>query len=274
MDANRLRRLAEEVDREHREAMSGVFTDLEESLGRRGLVRKLGGFAVMVAGVSVAIPAFTSAAGAQQSSTTTAAGGSGATSGTTVAGVTTTAAAPTTAGAPTTTTTLPPLKPQPTDVVFLSFAQSIELAAVQIYGLALARSIFSDNTALVGRTFQSHHNEHGQAFAGMAGKTATGAANQSLLSAYTPKIQAAATEADLLAVALEVEMALAATYTAALAQILGINPAALTASMQPIEARHAVVLSQALHLDIDTYSPTFEPTAGAVTPDQYPIVER
>jgi rubrerythrin len=252
VDANRLRRLAAEVDREHRAAMD----DIERTLDRRALVRRLGGFAVTVAGVSVAIPALATAADAQQSSTTTA------------------AQTTTTSGPATTTTTLPPSKPQATDLVFLSFAQSLELAAVQAYGVALASTLLSDRVANVARAFQEHHRDHAQSFAGMAGKAATGVANQSLLAKFGPVFQAAGTEAALLAAAVQVEMAAAATYTAGLAQIIGTDPASLVASIQPIEARHIAVLGEALQLPIDDYTPVLETTAAAVTIDQYPIVER
>jgi hypothetical protein len=108
----------------------------------------------------------------------------------------------------------------------------------------------------------------------MAGKAATGVANQSLLAAFGPVVQAAATEAALLQAMLQVEMAAAATYTAGLAQLIGTDPASLVASIQPIEARHAAVLGEALNLPIDDYSPLLEPTADALTPAQYPIVAR
>src|SRR5215471_8916560 len=100
--------------------------DVERTLGRRALVRGLGGFAVTVAGISVAVPVLATAADAQQSSTT-AVGGAGATTGTTAAAVPVTGS-PTSAPQATTTTTLPPSRPQPTDLAFLSFAQSLELA--------------------------------------------------------------------------------------------------------------------------------------------------
>ncbi len=268
MDANRLRRLAAEVDREHRAAMD----DIERTLDRRALVRGLGGFAVTVAGVSVAIPALAGVADAQQSSTT-ALGGPGATSGTTVAGVATTGS-PTSAPQATTTTTLPPSKPQPTDLAFLSFSQSVELVAVQAYGLAISGTLLSAKVADVARAFQKHHLDHAQSFAGMAGKTATGVANQTLLATFSPKLQAAKSEADLVQLLLQVEDAAAATYTAGLALLIGTDPASLVASIQPIEARHAAVLGEALNLPIDAYSPLLEPTAAALTPAQYPIVAR
>jgi len=267
VDANRLRRLAAEVDREHRAAMD----DVERTLDRRALVRGLGGFAVTVAGVTVAVPVLAGPASAQQS--TTIVGGAGASSGTTAAGVATTGS-PTSAPQATTTTTLPPSKPQTVDLVFLAFAQSLELAMVQAYGVALAGALLSPKVADVGRTFQSHHLDHSQSFAGMAGKAATGVANQSLLTSLGPKLQAATNEAQLVQGLFDLESAAVATYTAGLAQLIGTDPAALVASIQPIEARHAAVLGEAINVSIDVYSPVLESTAGAVSIEQYPIVER
>jgi hypothetical protein len=268
VDANRLRRLAAEVDREHRAAMD----DVERTLDRRALVRGLGGFAVTVAGASVAIPVLAGAAGAQQSSTT-AVGGAGSTSGTTAAGVPTTGS-PTSAPQATTTTTLPPGKPQTPDLAFLAFAQSVELAGVQAYGVAVASPLLSKEAAAIAVAFRMHHLDHAQSFAGMAGKAATGITNQSLVATFGPLLQAAADEAALLRGLYQFELAATATYTAGLALIIGTDPAALVGSIQPIEARHAVVLGEALNLPIDDYSPVLESTAAAVTPAQYPIVAR
>jgi hypothetical protein len=284
VDANRLRRLVADVDREHRRAMAefGVDSDapiVAEAagdrpdiggaaepgpLGRRQLVRRLGGWAAAAAGAGLTVPLLASRAGAQTQPTDTAVNNV----------ATPTSATPTTPGAPTTTTTTPPLAPQTSDLLLLSFASSVELAAVQLYGRALAKSAFSEKTALIGRTFQTHHNAHAQSFNGMAGPAVTGLPNQTLLSTYQVLIDAANTESDLLAVVLRLEEALAATYTTGLALLIGINPSALISSVLPIEARHAVVLGQALGLDVNTYSPTFEPTTGALTPDQFPIVAR
>jgi hypothetical protein len=268
VDANRLRRLAAEVDRDHRAAME----DVERTLGRRALVRGLGGFAVTVAGIGVAIPALATAADAQQSPTT-ALGGAGPTSGTTAPGVLATGS-PTSAPQATTTTTVPPSRPQPTDLAFLAFAQSFELVLVQAYGTALSTNLLSAKVASTVRSFQDHHLDHAQSFAGVAGKAATGIANQSMLAAVTPSLQSAASEAQLVQALVQAETAAVATYTAGLAQIIGTDPAALVGSIQPIEARHAAVLGQALNLPIDQYSPVFESADAALTPAQYPIVQR
>jgi len=267
VDANRLRRLAAEVDREHRAAMD----DVERTLGRRSLVR-LGGVAAAAAGIGAVLPALAGPASAQQSSTT-AAGGAGATSGTTAAGVATTGS-PTSAPQATTTTTLPPNKPQTTDLAYLAFAQSAELALVQFYGVALASSLLSDKVAKVALAFQKHHLDHGQSYAGMAGKAATGVANQTLLASFQPRLQSASTEAALVQALFDAETAAASTYTLGLTQIIGTDPAALIGSIQPIEARHAAVLGEALNLSVDVYTPVLESTATALSPTQYPIVAR
>jgi rubrerythrin len=145
---------------------------------------------------------------------------------------------------------------------------------VQAYGLALAGTLLSPELVAVALAFQNHHRDHAQSFAGMAGKAATGIANQSLLTAFGPRFQSASNQAEVLAAAFALETAAASTYTAGLAQLIGIDPAYLVSSIQPIEARHAVVLGQALDLNLDDYNPVFETTANAVTIEQYPIVER
>ena len=267
-------------------------------LGRRQLMRGLGAAAAATAGAAVAVPALATVAEAQQSPTTT--GGSGAAT-TGASGASTTAAGPqgaghhgrgsgasttgasgaattgasgaTTTGAPTTTTTLPPSKPQPSDIAILSFANSVELALVTIYTQALATGrLGADNAKFVGR-FQSHHRDHAQSFAGMGGKAITNIANQSLVSAYTTRIQAASSEQAILRILLELETAAASSYTGAMADIVATDPAYLVSSILPTEARHAVVYGQKLGAPASDYLPSFESTAGAITPAQYPIVE-
>jgi hypothetical protein len=232
-------------------------------LGRRQLLRGAGGMAVAAGGAAIALPALATAAGAQQSPTTTA--GSTASS--------TTSVARTTSAAPTTTTTLPPAKPQPTDLVILSFANSIELALVAVYTQALQTGRLGADNAKFVTGFHSHHRDHAQSFAGMGGKAITNITNQSLVSTFGARIQSASSEQGVLQTLLDLETAAAASYTAALAQIIGTDPAYLVASILPTEARHAVVFGQKLGVSTSAYLPPFESTAGAFTPAAYPIVE-
>jgi hypothetical protein len=245
-------------------------------LGRRQLLRGAGGLAVAAGGAALAVPVLGTRAEAQQSPTTT--GGSSGTAGggsgtsTSASGATTTIA-PTTSAAPTTTTTLPPVTPQPADIAIMSFANSVELALVALYGQALGTGqLGADNAKFVGR-FQNHHRDHAQSFAGMGGKAITNITNQSLVSTYSARIQAASSEQAVLLVLLELETAAASSYTAALADLIATNPAYLVASILPTEARHAVVIGQKLSAVATAYLPSFESTAAAFTPAQYPIVE-
>jgi hypothetical protein len=232
-------------------------------LGRRQLVRSLGGLGLTAGAGGLAVAGLARAASAQQSSTTTA--GASTSTATTVA--------PTTSTAPTTTTTEPPAAPQPSDLAFLAFAQSVELAMVSVYGLALQSGRVREDTAKAMTAFQSHHQDHAHSYAAMGGKVVTNTANQSLVSAFGQRITAAATEQDVIRVLIDLENAAASTYTAALADVVGTDPAHLVGSILPIESRHAVVLGEAIGQPPTVYAPSFESTSGALTPAQYPIVE-
>ena len=72
----------------------------------------------------------------------------------------------------------------------------------------------------------------------------------------------------------DLETAAASAYVAVLGQLVGTNGAQVVASIQPIEARHAVVLGQALDLGLDELSPAFEDPSKAPSPSQYPIIQR
>jgi hypothetical protein len=252
-------------------------------LGRRQLMRRLGAAAAAAGGAAVAVPALATVAEAQQSPTTTggaattagasgASGGAGSGTSTTAAGASTSVAA-TTSAAPTTTTTLPPSKPLPADIAVLSYANSVELALVAIYDQALATGrVGADNAKIVTR-FQSHHRDHAQSFAGMGGKAITNIANQSLVSAFTARVQAASSEQAVLQVLADLETAAASSYTGALANIVATDPAYLVSSILPIESRHAVVYGQKLGAPASTYLPSFETTSGAITPARFPLVE-
>ncbi len=256
MDLNRLRRLAAEVDDEHHEAMRSLHDDLgntifaadaETRASRRSFLRGLGlGGAVLTVGTTtIAMSAVT--AGAQTTTTTP--------------------------PAATTTTTTPPKQPTNEDLVILAFAQSLELAAVQAYVLA-APKLAGSGVLPIALAFAGHHEQHAQAFAGLAGKAALGIANQSILAVFGPLIEAARTETEVLKIAFDLETTAASTYVAVLGQLEGTNPATTVASILPIEARHAVVIGQALELPLDEISPSFETPDDGVTPSEYPIVAR
>jgi rubrerythrin len=246
MDLNRLRRLAEEVDEEHRDAMRTMADDLATDLaratragaGRRAFLR--GGLVVSAGAVSLAVGPLVGAA----------------------------------AAADATTTTAPPKGTTADDAVLLAFAQSVELAAVAVYDAALASNRLSAGAADIATLFRSHHKDHAGAHAALAGKVATGKVNKALVTKLGSRMTASNGEAEWLKLAYDIENAAAATYTALLGSLSGIDPASTVASIQPIEARHAVVLGDALGLPLTDVAIDFEPTsasAGALDPTAYPV---
>ena len=247
MDLNRLCRLATEVDEEHRHSLrtmaDEVAADLAAATRRTGADRRAflrGGLVVTAGAVSLAVGPLAGRA----------------------------------AAADATTTTAPPKATSSGDAVLLGFAQSVELAAVAVYQAALDSRRLSAAATTVATLFQSHHIDHASAHAGLAGKAATGQVNRSLVTKLGSRLGPSNGEADWLKLAYDIENAAAATYTALLGALVGIDPATTVASIQPIEARHAVVLGEALGLALADYAIEFEPSStadGALDPSAYPI---
>jgi hypothetical protein len=277
VDLNRLRRLAADIDVEQREAMRAFHERSQHAAGapdasrasRRRFLQGLGlgGAALTVGAAAIVVPAV--AAGAQTSTTTT--GGPGSTTSTSAGGTGST----TTVGATpsTTTTTTLPFDATDEDLTVLNYAQSVELAMVDVYVAAAPKLVGSDILP-IALAFAAHHNQHGQAYGGLAGKAALGVANASILAAYEPRMTSASGEQDVLKVLFDLENAAASTYVTVLNQLRATNPATTVASVLPIESRHAAVIGQALNLPLEQQSPTFETTSNAFTADQYPIAAR
>ena len=228
MDAHLLRRLAAEVDDEHRESMRTIADDIAP-LGRRALAGAVLGVGTLLIGASRA-------------------------------------------GAADATTTLPPRQPDEADTSVLVFAQSLELAAVAAYDVALASNLLEPASAAVAGLLRSHHLEHAQAMAGAAGKAAKNTANKAILKKFGPVLQAAKSQADMLTAAFLLETAAAATYGQALATLKATDSASLVASIQPVEARHAAVLARVLGLNPADYLLDFDGGAtSALAPSAYAI---
>jgi hypothetical protein len=145
---------------------------------------------------------------------------------------------------------------------------------VELYRAAIAGGKVSADVLPVVTAFSDHHLQHGQAYAGLAGKAALNRANPALVEEFLPQIEDAADQAAVLNVLFELENSAAASYTGALAEIRGLNAAASMANILPIEARHAVVLGETLGLDLDEYVPSFEDPEKGFDPDQYAVTER
>ncbi len=239
MDVTRLRRLLREVDEEHRDTLRNVTDDLTaaaDAASRRSFLRG----SLLVGGAAALVAGPMAAA----------------------------------ASATGTTTTAPPKQPLPADIELLTWAQSLELAAVAVYDAALAGKRLSDKVVPAAALFRRHHIDHAEAIGALAGKSARGIANPGLVKAFGPKVANATSEAEVLGIAFDLENAAASTYGLALGVLLGTNASALVASIQPIEARHAVVLGDVLGKSLNAQVPQFQASdtkGGAIDPAAYPL---
>jgi hypothetical protein len=247
----RIRRLVEEVDEQHREAMRTIVDDLGEvhfgagtRASRRRFMRTLGlGGAVAVGAAVVPMTAMAGAAGAlggQDEGGEESGGGE---------------------------SDLPA-----GDLAIVEFAQGVEFAAVAAYELAVSQQLLSAQETELARTFGRHHAEHGTALGTLAGQASDEldrSPNQALVDAVAPQLQAAAAAPDLLQVLFTVEQGAAATYLTALGALESPTAAGPAASIVPIEAQHATALGTVLDLPIEEWMPAFQPTAGAFDPAEY-----
>ena len=157
------------------------------------------------------------------------------------------------------------------DAAIATFAESVELAAVEAYKAAAASGKLAAPVVEVGTMFAGHHAEHAKAFAGAAGSSATGKPNAALLKAVGPQLEAAKDQAALLQIAYDLENSAAATYLFALGALKSEAALKLAASILPIESQHAVVLGQALGRPATEYVPAFETQDKALSPAQFPV---
>jgi hypothetical protein len=242
----RIRRLVEEVDEQHREAMRTIVDDLGEVHfgtahrdSRRRFMRNLGlGGAVAVGTAVVPMTAMAGAVGALGGQE---AGGDA------------------------------PELPAG-DLAVVEFAQGVEFAAVAAYEVAVNRQLLSADETELARTFGRHHGQHGAALGTLAGQSEDEldrSPNQALVDAVAPQLQAAATAADLLQVLYTVEEGAAATYQTALGELESPEAAGPAASIAPVEAQHAAALGAVLGLPIGEWMPAFQPTTGAFDPAEF-----
>ncbi len=276
MDQQELNRLVREVDEQHHATMATMVEQLADGLSdarasdqaadRRGFLRRA---AMAITAGSAAVVVGSRQAAAQTNSTTSNPTAS-------VGSVATNSSAPTSiataSSAAATTTTAPQKSPNNADLKLLAFAQSLELSAVDAYAVALGGKLLTGPAIVVATTFMSHHRQHAQALGGLAAKAAPNTANATISKKFGARLAGAATEADLLKAAFDIETAAASSYVALLGALVGTDAAATVASIQPVEARHAAVIGQYLGLPVATYLPNFEdPTTGALNPADYPI---
>jgi len=165
--------------------------------------------------------------------------------------------------------TAPPL----TDQDIAKFSESVELAVVAAYALALTK-LHTPAYVAMATTFSGHHMDHAKAFAAFAGDAATATANPGVLVAVSDELHEAPDEMHVLSAAYDTENAAAATYLYAIGLLNGVEILGTTASILPVEAQHATALGYALGKDPDTdaeYLPPFQTTDDELTPATYPV---
>lgn len=240
----RIRRLVEQIDEQHREAMRTIEEDLGElhlgarspevSASRRRFVRNLGlGGAVAVGAAAVPVAVLAPSARAQTSSGE--------------------------------------VEIPAGDLVIVEFARGLELAAEAAYGVAVDTSLLDPETTELARTFGRQHHEHAMALNTLAGGDAedVGDPNAAVVAALAPQIEAAPTAAAVLQVLFDVEQGAAATYAEALGVLESQATAGPAASILPIESQHAVAIGSLLELPVDQWMPAFQTTEGAFDPATY-----
>ncbi len=158
----------------------------------------------------------------------------------------------------------------PSDADLAKFAQSVELAAVAAYKAAAGTGKLDATATAVGTLFASHHQDHADSFNPILGDQKVTQPNQKVVSTFGPQIQGAADQAAILQIAYKIEEAAASTYLFGLGAI-GIEGAALLATILPVESQHATVLGTVLKLDIKSYIPAFVSTDNALSPKDYPV---
>jgi hypothetical protein len=165
----------------------------------------------------------------------------------------------------TTTTTTPPKRPSGDDVALLGFLQSIELAARNLYDVALATDGFDDVQRAVLATIRESHDAYAASLSGMLGRDAPQVVNpvfDDLQSAFAGDVSA------VLQAAYGLESTAVATHTEILDQLQGTDGASLIASILIVEARHGTVLAYlngATSFDdllVNTEADALEPAEG------------
>lgn len=150
-----------------------------------------------------------------------------------------------------TTTTASPKQPTGDDATLLGFAQSFELAAVQLYGVALASGSLSETTLSIVTSVHQSHVSYAQSLNALLGRKAPGEALPDATEMFGEDF--GGDEDAFLTAAYTLEDTAVATHTDLIEQLQGTDGAALLASILIVEAEHATVFADlAGETDLDT----------------------
>jgi hypothetical protein len=162
----------------------------------------------------------------------------------------------------TTTASIPPTIPG-ADLRLVNFAIGLELAASQIYVDISNTGRLSGDPLNYARSWVSHHSDHATALTTVAADKATTTANAKLLARVGPLVNAATTAEQLYRIAFDMESSMAATHQQLMGTLANWQGAATVATLEPIEAQHAVVWGQLLDLPTAQWMPAFQSASGA-----------
>ncbi len=135
-----------------------------------------------------------------------------------------------------------------TDITLLVAAQSLELAAQDIYEVVVSQKSKSDDEQALLVLMHSHHAAYGQTLNGVLSKRAATQRNE---EAYTKFFAMLADKSKLWSTLLELENTAVATHTAIIERLSSAKNAALLASITTVEARHAAMLATLISTDLD-----------------------
>ena len=146
----------------------------------------------------------------------------------------------------TTTTTAPPKQPTDDDVSLLGFSQSVELAARNLYDVALGTDDFDDNERAVLATIRESHDAYAASLSAILGRQAP-----QTVDAVFDTLQSSfgGDKHSVLDAAYALESTAVATHTDVLGKLQATDGASLIASILIVEARHGTVLG--LHERVD-----------------------
>ena len=152
----------------------------------------------------------------------------------------TTTTTATSASTAATTTTTPPKRPSDDDVTLLGFAQSVELAARDLYDVALGTDGFDDNERAVLATIRESHDAYVASLSALLGRQAPQVTN-SVVEDLTASF--GGDGPSVLDAAYQLESVAVATHLDILRELQGTDGASLIASILIVEARHGTVLA-------------------------------
>lgn len=136
----------------------------------------------------------------------------------------------------------PPARPTKNDIPILVALHEAELAARDLYRIAVDANVVSDDdVSAVVKLMVEHHRAYGQALAGLIGKPATNEADAALVTAHKA---AFASTSQFAGAANALENDLALRHTDAIGVLEGTEGAALVASIVITESRHAVITAE------------------------------